>query len=77
MSKGSVEVRIRDQEDIRSVKFTEWVLDDLETVFSQLRIWGGVYAGGRGEDASYDLSGQFVVNDTGAYFEIIVGHGDD
>ena len=65
---GTVEVRIRTVFDARPVHLTDWFIHDLDTLLSELKAWG-VY----NEEGSDELSGQFVVGDGGAYFELIVG----
>jgi hypothetical protein len=73
-----VKVRLRQQSDGVAVPFTEWPLDDLESVLSVLRYWGGVYVTGGRLDGTIDaLSGQIVLQDGKAYFEVIVCDDDD
>ena len=74
MSK-TVEVRIRADYEPKSRPFTEWPLDDLGAVISHVKSWGLVDPEGAMLDP--ELMGQFVINDTGAYFEVVIVTEDE
>ena len=72
---GTVPVRIRHIDDAKAVPFTEWPLNDLGSVIREVKAWGLSDA-----DGSVDLDdmfGQFVVTGTEAYFEVIIGDGEE
>lgn len=66
-----IEVRIRHQDDTNPRRFTEWPLSDLDGLLNLIKRWGieTEYASSTGED----VYGQFVVSDSAAFFEIVVG----
>ena len=74
MSK-TVEVRIRADHEPKSRVLTEWPLDDLGSVISHIESWGLVDPNGDTRDGC--LVGQFVVNDFGAYFEVVIVTEDE
>ena len=70
----SIEVRIRTQDDLKSTFLcaTDMTSDALTGVFVTLNEWGirsDVTPDGGGRA---DLSGSFVLDETGAYFEVVV-----
>jgi len=69
---GEVEVRIRNEDDLKSVHLTSWMLVDIEALFRELRSWS-VMVNGELRD---QITGQVVLEDGRAFFEIIV-HEDD
>lgn len=69
---GEVEVRIRNEDDLKSVHLTSWMLVDIETLFRELRSWN-VMVDGEPRD---QITGQVVLEDGRAFFEIIVQEDD-
>ena len=72
MSK-TVEVRIRADFQPKSVRFTDWPIEDLAAVIRHIESWGLIADG----DERSALTGQFVLADGEAYFEIVVIAEDD
>ena len=65
----TVPVRFRTPDSAKPAPFTEWPIGDLEGLVRRLRSWG-VYDQETGE-TDFTFSGQFVLEDGDAYFEII------
>lgn len=64
---GEVQVRIRHAEQVRAVPLTTWPVAELESLVRQVRYWGVYEGGGSGE-----VTGQWVIGDDDAHFEIVV-----
>lgn len=64
-----IEVRIRNEDDARSVHLTEVPYDAVDRVIPLLQRWGI-------GDGAGDLVGQFVVIDEAAFFEVVVMGGE-
>ena len=63
-------VYLRYAEEANGYLFTECAFDEIEQVMAEIKRGGGVYCdGGMCQDLSY----QFVLDEGGAYAEIIVG----
>lgn len=63
------EVRVRHVDDPHESSLGDVPFEDIESVIPTLKRWG-VYAGEQYEDG---MSGQFTVDESGAYFEVVVG----
>jgi hypothetical protein len=71
---STIPVRIRHEDDLKAVPLTEWPIDDLTSLIHTLREWGLIRNGMPYDEATF---GQIVVTDSGAYFEIVFGAGDE
>lgn len=65
----NVEVRIREASSAMAVRLCAVPLAEIDGILPMLVGWGVLGSG----DVLYELSGQFVVTEQGAYFEVIVG----
>lgn len=66
-----VEIRIRHENDTTAVPLCTVPFDQIATVIPTLREWG-IFMG---VDTYVDATGQFVVDEGSAYFEVVVGGG--
>lgn len=67
------EIRIRHEDEAYGVHLGDVPLFDTEKVISHLNRWGVRFA----DSTEFDgLSGEFVVDETGAYFEVMAGRDD-
>lgn len=74
MSK-QIDVRIRHGNDLKAVPLTTWPMDELNELMSTVGEWGLTTPEGvTYDDASF---GQIVVGESGAFFEIVFGVGDE
>jgi hypothetical protein len=67
-----LEVRIRHENESKPMRLAVIEFEDIDTFFNVVKSWG-VYADGA---VAETFSGQFVVADDAAYFEIIC-HGKE
>lgn len=65
-----IEVRIRYDYESEAVHLCDWAADGLHRLLSSIGKWG--IFGEAGEHNTSDLTGQIVLGETDAYFEIIV-----
>jgi hypothetical protein len=72
------EVRIRNQWDMKAQKVGEVAFDEtaLDRVIPLLNRWGVVDRDG-GCYTEEEMVAQFVVNDSGAYFEVVLCDSDE
>lgn len=68
-----IDVRMRHVGDARSVHFATVEFDQLDSLIPTLQAWGGVLV--RGVETE-DMSAQIVLDETGAYFEILLGEDE-
>lgn len=60
------EVRIRHENDAEAIHLADVPLNDVGSVIPTLKGWGIV------DSEDQELSAQFVVTDTAAYFEVVI-----
>lgn len=74
-----IEVRIRNAEDAEAtIRLCTWPADNLDTLLPTLRSWGVLNANGvRHSGTDADITGQFVVDNESAYFEVVIHDKDD
>lgn len=65
---STINVRIRHEDDADGVPLCTWEIADLDRLIPVLKRWG-VYVA---ETEATEMSGQFTVTDSEAYFEVIV-----
>lgn len=68
-----IDVRMRHISDTRSVHFATVEFDQLDSVIPTLQAWGGVQVR---DVQTEDIAAQIVLDDTGAYFEILLGEDE-
>lgn len=68
-----MEVRIRHEEQAEAKPFCECEFGELQSVIDTLKRWGGVCFGG---DHYADMGAQIVLDESGAYAEIILSEGE-
>lgn len=67
-----IEVRIRLASRTDPIRLCEWPSDQLDTLIPTIEQWGL-----QGDNAGKDLTGEFVMTDTDAFFEVIVWDEED
>lgn len=73
MTTSTIEIRIRHVDETKARHLMDWPPTDLDSAIPTIQAWG-INAYGETYDAG--LSGQFVLDDTGAYFEITIGDAE-
>jgi hypothetical protein len=66
-----IEVRIRHQDEADSVRLTEVPFTDIGSVIPTIKGWGIA------DYEDREMSAQFVVSDTAAYFEVVIVDPDN
>jgi hypothetical protein len=69
-----VEVRVRLEDESSSRRIFDCPYDHLDEVIPLIRAWG-VSRDDRNESIE-DMYGQFRIDDTSAYFEVVIGAAD-
>lgn len=75
-----IEVRIRHHAAANGVPLCTWPATELDTLIPMLNAWGvtHIWTGDEaGRAAGNDLSGRIQVDDTVAYFEVMIGSSDE
>jgi hypothetical protein len=65
-----IEVRIRHQDEADAVRLTDVPFNDIGSVIPAVKGWGIA------DYEDRELSAQFVVTDTAAYFEVVIVDSD-
>jgi len=77
MSNASIEIRIRHSSEGEPRHLMHWPADRLDEVIPMISGWGLVFPDlGTIHDSAADYSGQFVVTNTHAFFEVVVVEPD-
>lgn len=75
MSVALIEVRLRHVNEAQGVHLCTWPATELDGLIPTLNRWG-LHAAGQ-SDCSDSACGQFVVDESGAYFEVMYGDEED
>lgn len=70
-----IEVRIRHEDEDESVRLMDWPATDLDRVLDTLGSWSVIHDISEAHSAEL-LSGQIVVQDGAAFFEVVIHEAD-
>lgn len=65
-----IEVRIRRESEGTAKHLCQWPATELDTLIPTIEAWGV-------QDMNTDAFGEFVIDDTGAYFEVVIAETED